>query len=392
MATMPPANSDISQASTAGSPNGRAVAGVKSILIFRIGSLGDTLMTLPALWAVREQFPAARITLLCDQHVGKSYVLAPDVLAGCGAIDDFITYPVGGRKMARLLKLASLVLELRRRHYDLLVYLAPTQRGPHQVGRDRRFFRAAGIRRTAGMGHFPQYPTKTPGVPLAQTLPEADLLLSRLAPDGIRIPAPGEGKLDLSLGEPEEREVARWLTGLPADGGRIWVGVGPGAKTRVNLWPAERYQKVVAGLIERFDVWPVVFGGPEDKDVGDRLVAAWGRGVNASGALGLRASVAALRRCRLFLGNNTGTMHMAVVAGAPCVATTSSREPPGLWYPYGKGHRVFRTPIECEGCYLKECIERGMECTMRIDADEVLAACCDVLAERMAGLDGKRVE
>jgi heptosyltransferase-3 len=364
-------------------PDRATESGVNSVLIFRIGSLGDTLMTLPAMWAVREQFPAARITLLCDQHVGKSYVLAPDVLAGCGAIDDFITYPVGGGKVARLLKLAGLVLELRRRRYDLLVYLAPTQRGPYQVGRDRRVFRAAGVTKTAGMGHFPQYPTKVPGVPLPQTPREGDLLLSRLAPDGIRIPAPGEGRLDLSLGEREESEIRKWMAGLAGDGGKVWVGVGPGAKTRVNVWPAERYQKVVAGLIERFDVWPVVFGGPEDREVGDRLIAEWGRGFNASGMLGLRASVAALKRCRLFLGNNTGTMHMAAVAGAPCVATTSSREPPGLWYPYGRGHRVFRTPIECEGCYLKECIERGMECTMRIDADAVLAACCEVLRGRV---------
>lgn len=364
---------------------------MSSILIFRIGSLGDTLMSLPAMWAVREQFPGSRITLLCDRHVGKSYVLAGDLLAGCGAIDDFITYPVGGARLPRMLKLAALIWKLRRRRYDTVVYLAPTARGAAQVARDRRFFRAAGIRRMLGMDHFPEYPVKVAGVPLPELPREGDLLLGRLAADGIRVPEPGKGRLDLTLGEAEEREIRQWLAGKVDDGGRPWIGIGPGAKTRVNLWPVERYERVVTGLLARFDIWPVVFGGPEDKEVGDRLVAAWGRGFNSAGELGLRASVAALGRCRLFLGNNTGTMHMAAAAGVPCVATTSSREPPGLWYPYGSGHRVFRTAIECEGCYLKECIERRMECTMRIDADAVLAACCGALSDRIARQSGKQI-
>jgi ADP-heptose:LPS heptosyltransferase len=82
-----------------------------------------------------------------------------------------------------------------------------------------------------------------------------------------------------------------------------------------------------------------------------------------------------MKRCRLFVGNDTGTMHMAAAVGLPCVAIFSSRERPGLWYPRGTGHKIFRTTIDCEGSGLIECLERGNECINRITKDEVRNAC-----------------
>ena len=137
-------------------------------------------------------------------------------------------------------------------------------------------------------------------------------------------------------------------------------------------------------MIREFDVWPVVFGGDEDRMVGDMLIRKWGRGYNAAGALGLRAAAAGLKRCTLFLGNDTGTMHMAAAVGVPCVAIFSSRDHPGRWYPRGERHRVFRSQIECEGCLLVECVERQNECLKRISAAEVLDACREVLANRLS--------
>jgi ADP-heptose:LPS heptosyltransferase len=124
-----------------------------------------------------------------------------------------------------------------------------------------------------------------------------------------------------------------------------------------------------------------VFGGREDREIGDRLIDNWGRGYDAAGALGLRPAAAALKRCALFLGNDTGTMHMAAAVGVPCVAVFSSRERPGVWFPHGDNHRVFRSQIECEGCGLVECVERQNECLRRISANEVLNACRQRLCE-----------
>ena len=355
-----------------------------SVLVFRTGSLGDTLVALPALWAVREHFRDARITLLCDHHPRKNYVLASDLLSGSGVVDGFMHYAIDPSPTGRLLmplRMAALAARIRRGGFDTLVYLAPTGRLPSQVRRDRLFFRAAGIRRFIGMDADLGMPP--PPAPGREQPREADLILSHIAP-GVPVPPPGQGRMELGLGEAEERTVRAWLDGLPSDGGRPWLGIGPGSKMPAKVWPAERYLEVVRALVEEFDVWPVVFGGAEDRAVGEWLVRELGRGYVAAGELGLRPSARALSRCRLYLGTDTGTMHMAVAVGVRCVAVFCSHAYPGMWFPYGPGHHVLRTPIACEGCQLMECVERGMECILSIQAEAVRAACAEVLGQPQA--------
>jgi ADP-heptose:LPS heptosyltransferase len=135
-------------------------------------------------------------------------------------------------------------------------------------------------------------------------------------------------------------------------------------------------------MIEEFGIWPVVFGGAEDALVGDKLLEAWGRGYNAAGELSVRAAASALKLCVLYLGNDTGTMHLAAAVGTRCVAIFSARDWPGRWHPYGTDHLIFRKAIECEGCGLVECVERKNECLRRISAEEVLAGCDAILREQ----------
>lgn len=342
-------------------------------------------MSVPALWAVREAFPKAHIAMLCDRQRGKRYVPATDLLVGGGMVDEFIPYPVDTSRRGRLLwplRMAKLALLLRARRFDALVYLAPTWRSAGQVDRDRKFFtRVAGITRNYGMSVTPLPPLRAP-LPVLAT--EADMLMSRLADSGLPMPGPMRGRVDLGLGAADEQPVRAWLADLPPDGGRPWVAVAPGSKMPAKIWPAERFREVVARLIERFDVWPVIFGGPEDREVGAELLASWGRGYNAAGALGVRPSAAAIAHCKLYLGNDTGTMHMAAAAGVRCVAVFSSRDFPGMWEPYGPGHTSFRTRIDCEGCRLERCVERRMECILRVDEGTVYEACARVMEE--AGL------
>lgn len=354
----------------------------KRMLIFRIGQLGDTVVALPALWVLRKQFPQAHLTLLCDRHPTKSYVLASNLLAGAGLVDAFESYVVDDSPMGRFLRplrMLRLLLRLRRSHYDTLAYLAPSTRRPVEVARDRKFFSAAGIQRFFGLNGFAPLPAKVPGQPLGATPCESDLLLARLAADGLAVPDAGRGSLDLSLGATEAEEVDGWLKMLPADGGRRWLGVGPGSKMPAKRWPEERYRDVVRALVASHDVWPVVFGGPEDRFVGERLLEAVGRGYNAAGCLSLRGSAAALRRCSLYLGNDTGTMHLAATAGAPCVAVFSAREWPGMWYPYGVRQTVLRTAVHCEGCALTVCGEHHNDCLMQITDSAVLGECATLL-------------
>ncbi len=356
------------------------------ILIFRTGQLGDMIAALPSMRAIREKWPHAHLTLLCDVHPGQKYVLGSDIFRNAGLFDSFELYevpPVGTGPFARFLIRLRLLLRLRRRHFRTLFYLAPTLRSPQQIERDRRFFKTTGVRTFHGMNDFPEVPGKHPNVPLQGLGHEADLLLARLKDSGITIPPSNKGSLDLGLGEEDQLAVNRWLDPLPEDGGRRWIGVGPTSKMPAKRWPLERFEEVVRRLVEQFDIWPVVFGAAEEKMIGDQLLEKWGRGYNAAGALGVRAAASALQRCDLFVGNDSGAMHLAACARTPCVAVFSSRDWPGAWYPYNVESRIFRSDIECEGCYLVECIERQNECLKRISVEQVLSACRELLRDKV---------
>jgi len=360
----------------------------QGILVFRIGSLGDTLVAVPALRAVRAAYPGLPITLLCDRQVGRNYLAASDVLRNAGLVDDFLEYPFDPSPIGRLLqpfRVIQLLRQIRRLDFNTLVYLAPSERPQAAVTRDHRFFRAAGIRHLIGFHGFPTFPKERPPGGFKEVPREADLLLSRLAMDGLAIPESGKADPRVPIGDAAREEVERWLSEQVSDRNRTWISVGPGSNQPVKRWPIERYDAVIRSLIRRHDVWPVVFGGPQDANDACDLIAGWGRGAVAAGRLSLRAAIAAMTRCALYVGNDTGTMHMAVAAGIPCVAVFSSREYPGWWYPYGGVHRVLRTPIDCENCKLLTCIERRMECILAITPQRVLGACEEVLRHQQNG-------
>src|SRR2546426_5893198 len=66
------------------------------MLVFRMGQLGDMMVSLPAMWAIRRQWPDASLTLLCDVHPGRNYVLGSELFRGAGLFDNFEHYEVLG--------------------------------------------------------------------------------------------------------------------------------------------------------------------------------------------------------------------------------------------------------------------------------------------------------
>jgi ADP-heptose:LPS heptosyltransferase len=349
---------------------------MKKILIYHIGSLGDTLVVIPALRVVRTSYPQAHITMMTDGQPGRRLVQANDILDGSGLIDDYIIYKAGSH-----LSLARLLLRLRLEKFDSLIYLIRIAPGGRRLLRDKLYFKLAGIKRFFcmqgnGVAHEISEVSALPRLPHM-----TDIILGRLAASGMDILLDGDGMRHLHIGAHEIHEVEQWLAELPSSGGRKWIGVGIGGKMAVKIWPLERYERLVDRLIETCDVWPVVFGGPESRGDGHKLVGHWQRGYVACGALGIRAAIEALSRCSLFVGNDTGTIHMAAAAGVRCVGVYSSRDYPGLWEPYGGGHIVFRTPVPCEGCMLEECSAEHMKCILSIPVEQVLHACRTIIEE-----------
>lgn len=340
----------------------------------RIGHLGDTLVALPSFWALRTAFPHAKITLLSNSDKKNVNYLAPSsILPPSGIFDEFIDYPTNVSAAESIFGAAKLARSIRKGRFDAAFYLMPRARSAKQIARDRTFFRLGGIPRIFGLDYTLKHslagpiPSPTPVIDS-----EANFLLDLLENAGVAIDR-DELKTDLLLSSTEKKRAADFLAESDVLDPQKLIAIAPGSKWESKIWFEERYAEVVDALIKDFDICPVILGGPEDRERGERLLEHWGRGVNAAGKLKVRESAALLEHCSLYLGNDTGTMHLAAAVGVRCLAIFAAIDYPGRWTPFGSGHKVFRCSVECEGCHTPDCFNDN-KCLRLVTVDEIIGA------------------
>jgi heptosyltransferase-3 len=352
----------------------------KGLLVFRIGQIGDTVAAIPSLWVLRRQFQKARIVVLSEIPAKKTHQPPEAVLPSTGLIDGFEKYP-GGASLKNFFRACGQIRKLQKNGFDTLVYLAPSGRTRKQRLRDMLFFRLCGFRKFLATKGFaeslqPRLSNGTLG-PLAK---EADALLHRLELDGLQVPPPSQGCMDLKITESERETVkAWWQRNRHIARPHSLVVICVGGKAPSQLWPLGHYSEVVKQLINQHELFPVIVGGKEDREIGKKLLAIWGGGLCAAGELTVRESAALMETAQFYLGNNTGAMHMAAATGIRCVAVSSARDWPGIWEPYGHGHKVLRHDVPCAGCLLIECNQQ-LECLTNISVQQVYRACLEVMA------------
>jgi ADP-heptose:LPS heptosyltransferase len=339
------------------------------ILVFRVGQLGDTIVSIAALHAIRAAHPGARIVLLTDRQRHLRTVDAWDVLGPTGFLDDVLYLPVPwtfgdlGRACAAIRALDA----------ERMYYLTPMPRTAWQARRDRFFFHTlCGIRTVVGVRPTSPYPVRDGSGRLIRLESESNRLRAWIAGGAIgATPGPIDHRLPLAAAH-RERAAAR-LAGMSS--ARL-IAFAPGSKMPAKMWPLDRFAAVGRQLLARYpDVRLLVLGGGEQEhQAAETLTATWGsRSANLVG-LGIWDTAAVLERCRLYIGNDTGTMHLAASVGTPCVAIFSARDNPGRWEPAGAGHVVLRRDVPCAGCVLADCVEHQNVCLTSIPVEEVVAA------------------
>ncbi len=337
------------------------------VLIYRLGSLGDTCVALPALRIVREWCPRAHITLLTNLPVSVKAAPSIALLDGMGLVGDYLGYPVG---MRNPLKLMSLVWKLRRRRFETVVNLA-AWRGDGALRRDAWFFRACGICHSVGFGAQEGGPLRISGSGEAER--EAERLLRRVAALGTADLADRRW-YDLSLTPAELKKAQQILSegGVAVD----FIAISLGAKLPVNEWGQENWRRLVCELGARHPELGVVFVGSSDETERSRdYLKAWpGPKLNLCGKCTPRESAAVLAQARIFVGHDSGPMHLAAAVGTPCVAIFAARNPPGQWFPLGEGHEVLYHRVECMSCGLDDCVVEQKRCIRDITVAEVAAA------------------
>ncbi|QQS33106.1 MAG: glycosyltransferase family 9 protein [Acidobacteriota bacterium] len=310
----------------------------------------------------------------------NGFLSAQHVLPPVGLIDKFIHYPnkAGGGFAASA---ALLLAKLRIKRFDSVFYLMPRVRTVTQMYRDERFFRLAGIKECLGFEYARSKWLSTKcGHPSPVLERDAEYLLDVVRSSGINVPTNAIEDTDLLLSEAEQGAAETFIEEQVLSGldGRRLIGISPGSKWPSKVWPIDRYIAVLQRLVADENVFPVITGGPDDRHAGELIVDRCGIGAVAAGSLSVRETAALLGRCEMFLGNDSGPMHLAAAMGTPCVAIFAAIDWAGAWYPFGNSNTVFRRNVECEGCRVPHCHNDAL-CLKLIEPEEVVSACKDTL-------------
>jgi heptosyltransferase III len=346
-------------------------AKVRRVLIYRLGSLGDTVVSLPCLHQLARAFPNAERRLLTNIPVHAKAAAAAKILGNSGLIHGYIDYPVGMRRPAEVLAVYAAIRDFRP---QVLIYLS-SLRGYRSAQRDKVFFRLCGVRELIGFPGSREDCERRQDPGSGDFQPEAERLaqsIRRLGPIDLEDPA----YWDLLLSPAELHRAGQLLESL---------GTGPllavclGTKVQANDWGEANWTALLTRLAQHFPAHKLLLiGAAEETAISEGAAIAWkGRSLNLCGALSPRESAAVVRSAALFLGHDSGPMHLAAAVGVPCLTIFSARNLPRIWFPYGSHHRVIYHRTDCAGCGLETCIEEKKKCILSITVEEVLAAVLD---------------
>lgn len=344
----------------------------KKILAYLFGSLGDSIVAIPALRAARRQFPNAEIVLLQNfltADLVKASQVIPDEL-----VDRNLSYNSGLGRAGKLSNFYRLWRTIRDERFDAAVYLVISQRPKKAVLRDRLFFRSCGITKLYGFRAFSDrelYPRTEDRRP-AMTEHEAVRKLRRLESDGIEFRPDEDLRIPFFyFSRAELDRIDRWLEAHIRQPDALLIGMAPGCKTKTNAWPLARFIELGNRVMAETNCEIIIVGGPGEQEAGEQIIAAWGKGVNSAGKFSVRESGALLSKCDLYIGLDTGTTHLAASSGTKCLGIYGERNNPGHWFPFGEGHTVLFHPVECAGCGLQECPVSSHPCMNGISVDAV---------------------
>jgi len=341
---------------------------VKRVLIYRLGSLGDMLVALPALHLVARAFPNAERRMLTNLPVSAKAPSAAAILDNTGLLHGYLSYPVGTRSLWQLFRLW---LELVRWRPQVVVYLAAA-RGIDVARRDAVFFRCAGIAQQIGVPLTEEMQRNLPEGLDGPLEPEAARLVRNLG-------MLGEGRLD----DPENwslrltlQESAHARRVLEPAGGRRILTVCIGTKMQAKDWGRENWRQLLVQLGRLHPGCALALcGALDEEEVSEYVAKGWpGPVINLCGRLTPRESAAVIAECQLFLGHDSGPMHLAAAVQTPSVAIFAARNKPRVWFPHGLKHRVIYHSVDCWGCGLETCIAERKRCITSITIAEVLAA------------------
>ena len=334
------------------------------ILVRAPNWVGDAVMAIPALEAIRQTHPQDEICLLARPAVA-------DLFAGQPFADRTIRYDFRGAHRGWIGR-ENLAAQLRAEKFDAAALL-------------QNAFDAAWLAWRAGIPVRIGYARDARGPLLTQAIPVphdneipmheshyylellrragwTDAVGANLSPVRLQIPA-------------EAREAAE--SRLQAAGsapGKWRCAIAPGASYgAAKCWPPERFAQVADRLISECGADVIFFGTPQEKEVAGRIRSQMkSPGIFLVGETSMRELAAMFACCSLFIGNDSGAMHVAAAAGISVVGIFGSTDPEGT-RPVTDQFDLIREPVSCSPCFLRRC-PVDHRCMTRIAVSSVFQA------------------
>jgi len=343
------------------------------ILIRATNWVGDAILSMPAILAVREKFPEAHLAILARPHVVELY-------AAQGLADELIVYDWHGTHRGWSGR-ERLVAELREKKFNVALLLQNAFDAGWLVWR-------AGIPERIGYARdFRSWLlTEAVAVPKHGEIPahEKFYYLELLRRVGWMDALPDVKEIVLKVPEERRSAAAEKLRNAGSSGERMRVAIAAGAAYgSAKCWAPERFAAVASRLQKERNADVLLFGAAGEVGVCGAIAAAMERKpIDLSGHTSVRELPALFSQCQLFLGNDSGAMHIAAAVGLPVVAIFGPTDPFGT-APVTPRVSVVQEKPYCSPCFLRHCptdhrCMRDVTPAMANAAIEARLACAEV--------------
>jgi heptosyltransferase-1 len=328
----------------------------RNILVIDFGQLGDVVLSLPALGAIRKRYPRARITVA----VGKP---GAEVVGLSGLADETLVVDRvalrDGFKPLSIFRLFKLVKDVREKSFDFVIdlhSLSETNLLGFLSGAPKRLYSRRPGRSLDYLANFhPRPPVETDHRKRHLIDRYLDVLIPLEIENPERLPS-------LKTRPADAAALERILIKVKADVGAPLVGLFPGAGHPSRRWPLEQFASLADFLIRNDQVRVLVFLGPEERAIVKDIRRQFPPAIVILDQLTIPQLAAAQARLAAFVSNDTGPMQIASAVGTPVVLLLDKRAPES-YLPQGERHRVISNRVISD-----------------ITVDEVYAATRSILA------------
>jgi len=322
-------------------------------------------------------FPHSERRVLTNFADGAKVATIDTILGPMNLVHGYFRYPLNARNPLTLWRVMQ---QIRLWGPEVLVYLA-APRGRLKALRDALFFKLCGISKLIGVPWHSHL--QTPRKKNSQDLWESEacrmtrclVKLGDVTPDD-----PQNYDLELTIAERQkaEKELAGW------EGVQQYIAASIGTKADSKDWGRENWKALFLEWERKHPgLGLVLVGSADEAYLSGNVVKKWrGPLLNLCGRLTPRETAAVLEKAALFVGHDSGPMHLSAAVGTPCVAIFSARNRPGEWYPSGTQHYVIYHRVPCYGCGLTVCNYFDKMCIRSITVDEVFTAMNELYESR----------